>query len=263
MADPLPSGFKHGAVALLDSLGFKGIWRKYPPQLVLAQMSAAQRVFNEYLPTLEKIHAEFAHGGIPRMHHRLVHVSDSVFIATWYDDAPSDHADGFAVLATAGLSRGLIGSWAGPNAPHVVFRGVLTVGEFLTAGNFVIGPAIDEIASQERTAAGPFLWLTRSAERVWATGQSAAAGSKAGVRYSMPTREGRLDTIIINPLIAKESEEVKLEQLRNMLAACSGDAAKLANMRAFFAWAEPELMRRVDEDTAPSKLVDPAGSVDR
>ncbi len=43
--------------------------------------------------------------------------------------------------------------------PHLVMRGCISYGEFISDGNFIVGPAVDRAAEHMNIAEGAFVWL--------------------------------------------------------------------------------------------------------
>jgi hypothetical protein len=196
------SGMKLGALALMDALGFKGIWKDpNRPADVLRRMAALKKSAKAF----RKHFRDEAFVGMPVVETRVLFVSDSIFLAAWPGSRRGQTARTlkdeclFAVELMA-----LILTWRAVEGDGVKFRyrGVIGYGEFAVAGrdDFIVGPAVDEVASLEREAEGAFVWMAPSAN---------SREDEAGlIRYDVPLKGGaRYRTNVINPLFAKTREE--------------------------------------------------------
>jgi hypothetical protein len=156
-----------GAFALLDCLGFKGIWSRpsshsSPEQIIgfLEQTEAHAQV----LPAVQ------LHALGKQVEFFFAFVSDTVAIgARLRDSKPhTDHQRGFLVSAVGQACRDIALRFV-DCAPPLLMRGSIAYGEYLLRKNFFVGPAVDEAASFFETAQGAFIWGTPEAARVHRT----------------------------------------------------------------------------------------------
>lgn len=167
MSDP-DSIVSTGAVAVLDALGFKGIWKSWRPEDIL-------RKLEDTVNRTDGFEAEqLLHGEVHRLKQvrRLRFLSDTIVIASSITANPEAEAspsmlagyDRDALFdvcnAVAGLQRWMLRSALGP---PLAYRGAIAFGEFLIRGSFLIGPAVDEAAEAEKLAEGALVWFCPSA----------------------------------------------------------------------------------------------------
>ena len=187
--------FKQGAVAFLDALGFKGIWRRFrDPAVVLEKMRALEQATREKLNNF----GDGEESDVAGLETRAFVVSDSIFLAAWPPEgsAPRDTASLAAVIlmaANAALA-GLEGE-----AP-LVFRGAVGCGSFDVdpERSFIVGPAVDEVVSAEQLGGAGLVWLAPSALQLI---EKTGWGQPGLHPYPMPLKGGaRLETLAINPM---------------------------------------------------------------
>jgi hypothetical protein len=231
------SGMHLGALALLDALGFKGIWRKYPPIDVLKRMEIVKQEASRFPKHF---------GSKPtqaRVRTRILFVSDSIFLAAWA--GPRSKATKwdclFAVEAMA-----LLLTWKALEGDGCVFRyrGVIGFGEFALSGssNFIVGEAVDEVAMLEREAEGAFIWAAPSCRYQ----EEEPAGSMM-IKWDVPLKGGaKYRTYVLNPIFScarGEALDIQLSLLGHREGRIDIDM-KRQNVYDFLA----EARRRNDED---------------
>lgn len=147
----------HGAVALVDCLGFKGIWSRYSPQDLLAQMKLLRR------ETLQFRGAGNVVIGTHRyLRNEIRFMSDTVVITSRIANNWNVPVAPYAsVYRVSQIAAHLVWSALCAGIP-MSFRGCITYGKFIAEDQFLLGPAIDEAASLEREAEGAFVWLAPS-----------------------------------------------------------------------------------------------------
>lgn len=208
---PNSATMKVGAVALIDALGFKGIWRRHRPRDVLAK-------FHRLQDQAQRIHNARARRGEPFQVARHVQfLSDTIMIAASASLRRKWKSTHRATLVQYGRLSSLrdvcntvsiiAGSAMAPPAPNLTFRGAIAFGKFHVDGPFLIGPAIDEAAEAHNLPEGAHIWLCPSALDVISKSAGHAFGKDPGRRFPMirdfpvPMKGGRtyrVDTI--NPL---------------------------------------------------------------
>jgi hypothetical protein len=186
---------QEGAFALIDCLGFKGIWRRTDPTLLLRKLSNIEQVVSDRVLKQEAF--KFLSFGTVRPHVRLL--SDTVAISLHYEAKDDQEPEGWQKNFLVGsicysvievLSLFLQGD------PPLVLRGCISYGEHLSEGNFMVGPAVDEAAEHMNIAEGAFIWLLPSAaeryralkERTSLLLNLAEPGVVASAAYSGPKR---------------------------------------------------------------------------
>ena len=143
-----------GAVAMIDALGFEGIYREHGLEKVTRALRAASE-------TLGSIDTAVRAAGMPGL--RFACFSDTAIMAI--PAAPEDFEQ-----ATAWLARGLMAflhrAMTDPHRIPLVYRGCLTVGDFYAEGQFFVGPAVDESARWFEEGDAAIVWLTPKAAKL-------------------------------------------------------------------------------------------------
>jgi hypothetical protein len=143
------------AVAVVDALGFKGIWRNHSPHKVLGTLKA-----------LKRSAVDISTWGNSFVH-QDVHVTTALFSDTVVTTAVA--AAGSAAserdlvrhvvrdvlkLTTTGLTTD----------PPMAYRGCIAFGQVMAENGFFVGPAIDEAAESADSADAAIVWLCPSAK---------------------------------------------------------------------------------------------------
>jgi hypothetical protein len=189
-----------GSVAILDILGFKGIWKRVDPDLVLKQMNALKAGFLiltsrlEDLASLPMRLADFTvmnedeqrqtrekyEAFIPTYQIRMF--SDSVIVAAHLPPRPNSmnppgipeyfaHQDEhfrqwYFLRSVIILVTSLVTEAIRLPVPFL-YRGCIACGEFKIDHDFLVGPAIDEAAELHEQAEASIVWLAPSAAKVY------------------------------------------------------------------------------------------------
>lgn len=153
-----------GAIALIDILGFKGIWKRYDPDDVLKKLKRLREIGmlhedqgREYLDEQHK-------AGAAKYDLSTRFLSDAICVACWFDDGEvrGRSAECSLTYIVAKMALNMIQE-AALTDPVLALRGCISVGAFEIDENSLIGPAVDEAAECMNIAEGAFVWLTRSA----------------------------------------------------------------------------------------------------
>jgi class 3 adenylate cyclase len=164
---------RRGAFVMLDALGFRRIWERYPPEAVVAQLEALSIamqgeaakfvgppgdrlspvtfvkpvflsdtiVFGLAMKPLAEVNANRAVLGVPLDEEGLA--AEAVRLAAHF----------VAVLQR----RAIVGT------PPLAYRGCIALGTFGMTDRFIIGAAVDEAATVEKLPQGAFVVLTPGA----------------------------------------------------------------------------------------------------
>ncbi len=154
---------KEGAFALIDCLGFKGIWEKYDAQVVINKLLNIDETIKRELSSSTTSVFEIIKSGyvIPKV--KLL--SDTVAISLKYE-SKFESVIGLSSAQLVGalcLIIPVIIDYFIETEPHLLVRGCITFGEHIMQENFIIGRAVDEAAEGEKIAQGAFIWLTPKA----------------------------------------------------------------------------------------------------
>lgn len=153
-----------GAFAMLDCLGFKGIWNKTKPETVLEKLKTAASKKQEIIKVL--------FDDLP-VKAEVIFLSDTVVIGVSLPNPPAcDEEKGMLVWCASRIAYEYANEFRQGNVP-LVFRGCIGFGEFVIEENFILGPIVDEVASHMSVAEGAFIWaLPEASEFVSAVGFS-------------------------------------------------------------------------------------------
>jgi hypothetical protein len=196
---------RKGAIAMLDALGFKGVWKRRgiddQHELVLEKLRRVQASLVQNTAFMNA----FAQQLKPRREAKIESclVSDTVVIGVSavteeFRDDPRNAMFLTCVAALASASAIQLGV-ALPE-PTLAYRGCIAFGRFEMDGAFYVGPAVDEAAESMEKANGPFVWLGPSA--LEAVGGPANAGlCEALIEWSVPLNGGATyDTLCVRTL---------------------------------------------------------------
>lgn len=180
---------KTGAVAILDILGFKGIWQRHTDvDQLLSRMDAMQKRLATTEPEddmarlKENTSAMFGslwdeRNWVPPT---VKFISDSIFIAASQflvldklNNKVSPEVLRMANLMAHCLAIGRVNYAVRAvikeglaTEPKFAYRGCIAYGKYSDQSSFIVGPAVDEAASLERLAEGAIVWLAPSAKAV-------------------------------------------------------------------------------------------------
>lgn len=265
--------FKRGAIALLDALGFKGIWRRHgvTPRQVISKLSRLQWAAQEWLERSGvEVNPKLLAEGLAPPHNVVRFVSDSVYIAAWpttpipeslgiEHEIDPDRLGMLMCLATVTLiAQGLMLA-ALSDEPALIYRGVVTVGDFEIheRESFVVGPAVDEVASLEREADAALVWMTPAARATFDMYHATKWGHV--VMHDVPMKGGRTyRTLVLNPLHPLSDDPRGGELLGRLLAEPPLSAPldvhiKQQNTLNFYRRVMPELTEKVCPAPSPSE----------
>lgn len=244
---------KKGAFALVDVLGFKGIWQRHEASAVLATLEEFQRRMRDDLAQIAKQ---------PDFQFEAAFISDTLALALSQseDYGGQGAGPGLSVAYTADILTRLLAWSARCNTP-LAFRGAITYGEYAMSSNFIIGPAVDSAAAAHELAEGAIIWLMPEAKdavdrwlAIWRERnpnvEAGAAPFRATnthlVQHAVPLkkREHPLATHTVSPLLQAAGVEDAIALAKALLAtfdvSVPGVAAKRENTRRHlvdcFAW---------------------------
>lgn len=154
---------KEGAFALIDCLGFKGIWNRANPTQVIDKLLKIEEVVSKEIVAL-KMPFDDKYGPVS-VNVRLL--SDTVAISLQYEDELLDEARKGLLITYMCYSVGQILSMFVKEEPVLVLRGCISYGQHISKGNFIIGPAVDIAAEYMNIAEGAFVWLLPNVAEIY------------------------------------------------------------------------------------------------
>jgi hypothetical protein len=214
-----------GAIALIDTLGFKGIWRHHPGDEVLAWL---REIEAESVREFDQLHQRIStESAIVYKSAKIAFLSDSVVLALEFKPPgdvlppatrmsalptppPQWNADVIAHLAgfiSTVQRRALL------KAPEFAYRGSIAFGEYAFERTFIVGEAVDEAAIHHEKAQGAFVSLAPSADAIYRQGAAAQMHARMSdlklpdseytyplIRYTVPLKDGSsVDTFCVSP----------------------------------------------------------------
>lgn len=213
---------KNGAFAMIDCLGFKRIWKRTKPDVVIRKLLRLETsVKSQIISKMRDI--RFMSDPIISIRF----LSDTVVVSVQNKDIVTKNKKDNAaeLVGVCCLAIPLLLDMFLKDEPNLTLRGCITFGSHICDGNFIVGPAVDEAAEHMNAADGAFVWLLPEAaalnERFQANiiryGKSIFKLKKdIGIRtalekvlafpdvlagYDMPLKSGRSLTVsLINPI---------------------------------------------------------------
>jgi hypothetical protein len=206
------SALRLGVVAMIDALGFKGIWQRTPKDpaaaiRTLEVVTSVVRNVQNYLQGAWVNHlVATANGQPPTL--SVMSLSDSIVIAAELPENAGAETDGGENFQTVLLdmvcqAAGQAIRFAAQAEVPLVYRGVVAAGSLAVKKNtFLIGPAIDEAAELMQLADGAFVWLAASALEIEPPNHRPHAWQSMAIDYEVPLKGGaRLRTIALSPYV--------------------------------------------------------------
>ena len=140
-----------GVVAMIDALGWKGIWQHEDASKVLDKLEQLELRFQNdairYRAILDSHFGKYGKSGLIRP--KVVFLSDTVIYTVKLDLSAipvGKHEESIGNIID--LSTTIINGFtkfAAIGSP-LIYRGAISYGEYLDRGNFIIGPAVDDAA---------------------------------------------------------------------------------------------------------------------
>lgn len=234
-----------GAVAFLDALGFKGIWKRHAnsEQAVLDKLANLEARLAEVGNGIAKKFPEDAAAlgaSLPaKLHVRTLFVSDSIFITAGLQGSQGPAVDTMCVGIVASLAA--LAMFLGTEGiVPLAYRGAISFGRYLVHQDrsFVVGPAVDEAAQAEAFAQGAFVWLTPSARDAIERLPTPVPPPHL-VEYDIPLKGlGSFSTYSVNPLktnfFSPSDKQVFLAQLTRAMDSPSLDVVLKQDNTLFF-----------------------------
>ena len=151
-----------GAIAVLDVLGFKGIWNREDSRVVIRRMKELRRL-------CLGLRGEDGAGALMEedyFRHRIRWMSDTLVVTVVLRDRNPPRRPLYKAACAAALIAGAVIEDALRGRPPLLLRGCIAVGGLVEDASTLIGPAVDEAASLFKRPDGPFLVLAPSAMQI-------------------------------------------------------------------------------------------------
>jgi hypothetical protein len=248
---------REGAFALVDCLGFTGIWkrgdyrsaeqRKEYQQLLLEKLKMVRQEVPKLVKSGVRPYKYFSDPVVVGVYM----LSDSVAISLQYDEdlPPKGRYKNYLVWLICEATIKVLDRFR-KDKPELVLRGCITYGEHVSEGNFIVGPAVDDAAENMEVAQGAFVWLHPTA---WNKYRQCIKTTEATIEklkdthdheelllirdlkralekplvvdnYKMPLKiGGHLQCPVLNPLAFHKTEPEQQKVIRECLEAMSGN----------------------------------------
>lgn len=226
---------KTGAVALVDALGFRGIWGRHEPDEVLAALRNTKDWFEA------RIKEQFS--SQPWMQCEVAFLSDTIAVSMALAES-TENREAMSVLYLADVISWVLDRVLRSSVP-LAYRGAIAVGDYEVSPHFLIGQAIDEAASAHELAQAAIIWLTPRARAHVARWLLRQPNNTHLVLFDVPLKGGNtFNTYTVSPLEQAGGEEDAGVQTRNLLATFSDLSVDVAvkrqntakHMSACYAW---------------------------
>ena len=181
------------AVAVVDALGFKGIWKRYEPDKLLSLLESLRQTTDEWITFgNEQLHKEV------RVTTALF--SDTlVLTATRPDSSTATDSDLLRILAKSVLK---LTTFALTTEIPIAYRGAMSFGQLVANDRFFIGPAIDEAAEWAEAADAAIVWLCPSAYEAFGTPKPGTHDELYFVPWAVPIKGvGPFVTYALNTMV--------------------------------------------------------------
>lgn len=289
---------KTGTVAMLDALGFKGIWnrpdvRVDPNSLMrkLQELAAeSERAMDESFGDAERRQMLATDSGNLLESVRASFLSDTIVVGVsvkprdtlphLYTESNRRQADVLwlaarvlAVKLTCLVVSRII-ALASVSEPALAYRGTLAEGQFELLDRFLLGPAVDEAASNMDRAQGAFVWMAPSAAELWSADPflMRQEHGRSSISYDVPIKGGdRFRTYVVSPYSNVLDDTARAAIAEKILGTFGGGRAGLdvavkrqhteALLRACLEAARVADARRVEgQESSPSVTIPPTDS---
>jgi hypothetical protein len=210
-----------GAIALIDALGFRGIWDRHEPDDVLIELKTMQGWINERIV----VPAE------PSLECRVGYLSDTLAVSTLIKESINDKPAWSALHLGAIVSR-IMDRTLRSKVP-LAYRGAIDIGIHEVSPHFIIGPAVDQAATVYDLAQGAFVWFAPKArDEVSKLLKANPHLETFLVEFDVPFKNGdRFNTYTVSPLAhARDTDDANL-LTRSLLGTFSGSNIDIAIKR--------------------------------
>jgi hypothetical protein len=224
-----------GAVALIDSLGFRGIWGRYKAEDVLSALRG--------LKTRMEVGIEKQFSSQPWMRCNSAFLSDTIAISMSLEQ-PTPSREAMSVLYLADVISWAL-EWTLRSAVPLAFRGAIALGSYEIDTNFLIGQAIDDAAAAHELAQAAIIFFTPAARDHVARWLQDQPRNTHLVEFDVPLSGGdTFGTYTVSPLEQARDQADADKLTRNLLATFSSDRMDVAikrqntvrHMRACYSW---------------------------
>jgi len=183
---------KEGAVAMIDALGFRGIWGRCAPEEVIANMSNLKMKLESDLRDISTQ---------PIMQFDATFLSDTIVLGLSLPDSVGSNRDALSVIYVTDILTRIL-AWSARSSTPLAYRGAVAYGEYEIQPHFIVGKAIDEAASYYELAQAAVVWLLPQARDIVANQLRGLPSNTHLVRFEVPLKAGdSFDSYTVSPLL--------------------------------------------------------------
>jgi hypothetical protein len=209
---------KNGAVALIDALGFRGIWKRHDPKGVLATLTNMKESMEQRVKELSNQ---------VWMECRIAFFSDTVAISMALGESTKNR-DAMSAVYLGDVVSQTLHSALHSEVP-LAYRGAIAIGEYDISPPFVIGRAVDEAASAYARAQGAMVWLTPRARNQVANWLKDQPRNTHLVKFDVPLKGGdAFGTYTVSPLEQARDQNEANALTKRLLESFSGSDADVS-----------------------------------
>jgi len=180
-----------GAVALIDAMGFRGIWERHSADEVLRSLKDTKNWLE--LRLREQFSSQ------PWMQCEVAFVSDTIAISMALNES-TPNREVMSVVYLGDVISWVLDKVLRSHVP-LAYRGAIAVGDYEVSPHFLIGRAIDEAADGYGLAQGAFVWLMPAAREHVAQWLEPQPQNTHLVKFDVPLKGGDVfNTYTVSPL---------------------------------------------------------------
>ena len=224
---------KEGAVAVIDALGFRGIWRRFSPQIVIENMHGIKKQLENDLLEI---------GGQGEMKFDVAFLSDTIILGLSLPENDYREKSLSIIYVTDILTRIL--AWSARSSTPLSYRGAVSYGRFIIEPSFVVGEAIDEATSYHESAQGAVIWLLPSTKDK-VTDWLKDFNKTHLVRFNVPLKNGgEFQSYTVSPIVqshdVRDAKDLTIKILdtfkSNNLEVAIKKQNTIKHLQACYAW---------------------------
>jgi hypothetical protein len=225
-----------GAIALIDALGFRGIWARHDPSEVLTIMKDMKDEIESKI--------EFQFKTQPDFNCQIAFLSDTIAVSMTLGPSFGHHRQANSALYLCDVLSWIL-NWTLRSKVPLAYRGAVAVGSFELSSQFLIGPAVDEAAAAYEMAQGALIWLTPNALDLVAKSLRDRPENTHLVKFDVPLKGGdTFETYTVSPLEQAWGAADADIITRALLGTFSGSSVDVAlkrqntirHMKSCYAW---------------------------
>lgn len=204
-----------GVIAFIDALAVKGIWQRHDAEAVLTAFESV-RILAEKMK--EDINSSYGGDLWDKVSANVVYFSDSVAIGVnlpppLYESENPEFYEStrkYMLLRHVVLFLSKLVGEATLGKVPLMYRGCISVGQFMMKGSSFIGEAVDKAGASFESCDGAFIYFSEEAADFFNNRHPYLRMGHPPyfVPYKIPMKTGEvLETITINPLLFLEDDD--------------------------------------------------------